>query len=831
MKARDLGLTRARSADGDETPFAILLKRYRVATGLSQEEVAERSRLSVNALSALERGARRAPHRETVAALCAALELDGAARSDLESSARRARPRGIRSDLWSDPVATNLPRQTTTFLGRRSEIVAIRQLLETYSVVTITGAGGIGKTRTALELASMCAETYFGGVWFVDLAALREPSFLVSRVAEVLNVSHDGQGALGPLLAHLASRQLLLILDNCEHLISEAARMASQILAAAPRVRILATSRERLHIGGEAVYRLPTLSVPPARANLADARRYDSVALFADRAAMAERDFVLTDTCAPLVADICRRLDGIPLAIELAAARLPTLGLFQLHDRLSNQLAFLRGGRRDATPRQQTLLATIAWSHDLLDEPERALLRRLSIFSGSWSLEAAERICAGAPLSQPGIAAALGSLVEKSLVVTEDLASLMRYRLLESMRTFAQARLLDADEQEHMARMHAHWIADVADRAHRSVGSTPHLLWLATYRPELENARVAVNWALATGNEPILAGRIIAGLRAVWNNSGQESELRAFAEALLERIDPNRHAELVARLYRAIISSHRRSGTDFGEAAIRAHDALERVADREGLGHLYGSLATSLAESGKLRLAQTASKRGLAFFHQAGVEPPIVYAAFLTSYALIAFELEDNAGAKRSLDEADALTKNSKDDFWIGYVESARGVGLYAEGKPARSLQLARSILAKRRFPANGHEEAVVYVDLAAYRIKVGDHEKGLRSARYAAALTRGRYHYNFFAALHHVAAALALTGEAVTAARTLGYLSNLGQRHGWHGTLVERGSLELLSTSLSEQLDGEEIALARSAGSALTEDELLETIGLPLLM
>jgi predicted ATPase/DNA-binding winged helix-turn-helix (wHTH) protein len=351
----------------------------------------------------------------------------------------------------SAPAARgNLPQPSVTLVGREAEPADLTTLLVEHRLVTLTGAGGMGKTRLALEVGASLHPRFPDGVWLVELAPLARPELLGETVAALFHISPQGERPATELIAEfLAASRLLLILDNCEHVIFAAAEFAQAVLARCPNIRMLATSRESLAIAGEHIYETPQLSVPPpGRIEAARALDHSAVRLLVTRAADASGQFVLTDSTAPLVAEICRKLDGMPLAIELAAARLRLLSPAELLTRLDDCLHLLTSGTRLAVPRHRTLRALIDWSHALLSEPERALLRRLGIFAGSFGLDAVSAVTAGAPADTSNLLDLMAGLVNKSLVAALPGTGPRRYRLLETTRAFALERLAESGETE-----------------------------------------------------------------------------------------------------------------------------------------------------------------------------------------------------------------------------------------------------------------------------------------------------------------------------------------------------------------------------------------------
>jgi len=334
----------------------------------------------------------------------------------------------------SNTYPNNLPPSTTSFIGREIEIAKIKALLITSRLVTLTGAGGIGKTRLSQTVAQELLTTFKDGIWLVELAPLADPALVVQAVAHALKLSEKpGQLLLTTLLERLKTNNILLLLDNCEHLIESCARLVTELLADCPNLKILTTSREGLNVRGERLYRVPSLGVPPAGNQtqplntIENLTRYEAVRLFIERAQAVNSQFQLTEKNSKTVAEICRRLDGIPLALELAAVRVKALSVEQIAKRLIDRFRLLTGGNRTDLPRQQTLRALIDWSYDLLDEKEQVLWQRLSIFAGGWTLEAAEKVCTGEPIEEWEVLDLLTQLVEKSLVVTEGENVATRY--------------------------------------------------------------------------------------------------------------------------------------------------------------------------------------------------------------------------------------------------------------------------------------------------------------------------------------------------------------------------------------------------------------------
>jgi predicted ATPase/class 3 adenylate cyclase len=394
-----------------------------------------------------------------------------------------------------EATPNNLAQQLTTFVGRKRELAEVRALLNNTRLLTLSGAGGIGKTRLSQQLAADVLDDFPDGVWFVELAPLSDPRLVPQSVAFVLGVKEEaGHPVVEALVKYAKDRRLLIVLDNCEHLVQSCAELATQLLQAGPQLKILASSRESLRVAGEATYPVPALAVPDpgTRTTLPALSQYEAVLLFVDRAAAAHPAFQLTEQNAAAVADICQRLDGIPLALELAAARVRTLSVEVIAARLTDRFRLLSGGNRTAMPRQQTLRALIDWSYDLLTEHERALLRRLAVFAGGWTLEGAEAVGSAGDIGEHDVLDLLSNLVDKSLVSMD--AEGQRYRLVETVRQYAQERLDGSGEAAATRTRHLAFYLALAETASPELVGPEQGAWLAQLDLEGENLLAAHVW-------------------------------------------------------------------------------------------------------------------------------------------------------------------------------------------------------------------------------------------------------------------------------------------------------------------------------------------------
>jgi non-specific serine/threonine protein kinase len=432
------------------------------------------------------------------------------------------------------PATYNLPRQVTSFVGRARELREIGALLDQARLLTLVGFGGIGKTRLALQMASGVVDAYPDGVWLVELAPLLDARLVPQAVASVLGVREEpGRPVLEALLTYVAGRRLLLILDSCEHLLQACAELAGELLQAAAHLKLLVTSRERLRVAGEASYPVLPLAWPEldSAISLCALGEYEAVRLFLDRAIAAQPALQLTKQNAAAVAEICRRVDGIPLATELAAARARMLPVEKIAERLRDRFRLLTHGDPRALPHRQTLRATIDWSYGLLTEPERALLQRLAVFAGGFTLEAAEAACAGGDVKAIDVLDLLTELVEKSLVVVESGAE--RYRLFDSVREYAQERLDESGDGDQFRSQHLAFYLALAEEAEPQVRGQEAGVWLARLDRERANFLAAHAWCDSAAGGGQLGLRLVCGLRNFWLHRGHmEMGLRAMAEAL-----------------------------------------------------------------------------------------------------------------------------------------------------------------------------------------------------------------------------------------------------------------------------------------------------------
>jgi predicted ATPase/transcriptional regulator with XRE-family HTH domain len=698
------------NADGGRSPFGALLRRLRLQAGISQEQLAERARVSADGVGALERGTRRAPYRETVDLLAAALGASPSETEDLHAAARRPR-RVTGGEGASAPsrIHGDLAFEASPLRGRERALADLGALIG-HRLVTIVGSGGIGKTRVAVALCNEPAVRAQGDVWFVALEALASANLVASSAARVIGAALSADVAPEAAVAHaLRGRSGIVVLDNCEHVAAGVRTLVDALLAQCPGIHVLATSRRPLSVRGEAVYRLASLDVPPPEAALsaAEALDYGAVALFVDRANAADATFHLGDEQVQLVAGICRRLDGIALAIELAAARTVALSVSSLAERLDERFRLLTAGSHTAMARQRTLSALIDWSYDLLAPAERALLDRAAVFAGGFDLPALLAVCGDAAADEYEVLDLLTSLIDQSLVIADTAALQERYRLLESTRAYATDRLDARGERQAIAHRHAEHFAAKARDADATWGTIKADRWVASVEPDTNNFRLAMEWALGASGDLALGATIAGWLQRFWSNGGLEREGGARIEQFLQRIDEAAHRTVAARLWSA------RAWLELGqrkyETAARAVRLYEDGGDDLGLADALRQRAIGALQMGRFDEAAGDNARALAIFRTSGDLRSI--AGCLDVAAMLARGRREIAQARSASEEALTLFRTIGSDG--GVASALRGLAelasLQGDMRTAIALFLeARAISQRGKYTSNIAHDAML---------------------------------------------------------------------------------------------------------------------------
>jgi predicted ATPase/class 3 adenylate cyclase len=709
---------------------------------------------------------------------------------------------GLRSDFPAlrslEELPNNLPLQLTSFVGREHEIAEIESYLRRHRVVTIVGSGGVGKTRTSLQVGANMLDGLGDGVWFVELAPLADGSMITSAIASALGIELSAGASIDTLVAVLKAKSLLLILDNCEHLVEPAARVVDALVRGCPKITVLASSRQGLGIAGEATYRMPSLSLPDAAVTAgltpSELRRFGAIALFVERAEAADQHFLLSAENAGAVADICRRLDGIAFAIELAAARVRMLTPQQLQRRLDERFRVLTGGSRTALPRQQTLRALIDWSHELLDLRERTLFRRVGIFVDGFSIEAAGAVCTDAAFDEFELFDVLASLVDKSLITTELSGAATRYRLLESTRAYALEKLTEAAETTLLAERHLRHYEELASRsleAFQAFAVDP-FEWVGG---DLENFRAAIAYALGNGH-PLSAAQL--AIAAYGADVSPSDEIVNWLERSLEEVQPG-HTVLRARLTTLIAAMLSNAGrTDrareaMGPALIGAREAGDPAT-------LFESLlqASSMTRRFPRQLDDAAAYIEEAQELLAAIETPRRRYQFLRERALALGARGDVASAIRDFTAIEDLCRAFSNESVLRSAALNSAEFEHEAGNTARAIEIALSGLPfARRRSTDTHVNHLV--NLAAYCFAAGSFVDGTSYLTAMLDIARSNPLPRIMVgiAIEQAALILALRGDRRRSRRLAAFASAEFDDIGFEREYTERVTKELLETAL----------------------------------
>lgn len=695
------------------SPFGDLLRRHRQAAGLTQEDLAEQAQMSVRGISALENGERLTPRRDTIRVLAQVLRLSERERGELEVAARGRESSSHTPDTPPDQ-SHSLPATLTSFVGRERELAEVRRLLASARLVTLTGPGGTGKTRLARQISEELRSEYADGVIFVSLAPIRDPELVASTIAQELGVKETaGRLPREMLQEYLRHRRLLLVLDNFEQVV-EAGPLIVDLLTDCAELRVIVTSRTVLHVSGEHSWSVPPMLLPDAKLQHTPQQlsQYESVALFIERARAVKSDFTLTETNAIAVAQICSRLDGLPLAIELAAARSRLLSPQAMLARLLPRLQFLKGGAHDLPQRQRTLRDAIDWSYSLLSEDEQRLFIRLSVFMRGRTLEAIEAVCN--PEGEVDVLTSLESLLEKSLLRQEEAPDgEPRFVMLETIHEYAREHLEASAEAEELRRRHAEYFLALAEEAEPELRGSQQCTWLPRLEEEHDNLRAALGWSLESGNtrtavrlgwalgmfwwihghlsegrrwmEDALArgealpehmrakALVIAGCMAFGQGDYEQSESRCEESLALLRTEGDKRVEALALGILGLTALHQ---ADYERATALFEESLElfqQLADKWGCALLIGGLGVISLYRGDYEQATALLEDSLTLSRQIG-DRPSTYGA-LYNLALVAQFFGDYVRASRLFREGLALSMEVGDKANIAYcIEGLAGV-------------------------------------------------------------------------------------------------------------------------------------------------------------
>ncbi|HUG94736.1 MAG TPA: adenylate/guanylate cyclase domain-containing protein [Pleomorphomonadaceae bacterium] len=633
-----------------------------------------------------------------------------------------------------DATPNNLPLQLTSFLGRQREVSDVLGLLSEHRLVTLTGPGGTGKTRLALQVAAEASDRYPDGVYFVALEPITRPELLLPTVAQAMGLMDPGAASVDRLAEHFGERAFLLVLDNFEQ-VDAAAPLVGELLARAPRLSVLATSRSPLRVYGERESPVPPLGLPDPRhlPELEQFTQFESVALFIERAVAVRPDFRVSSANAPAVAEVCVRLDGLPLAIELAAARVRVLTPQAILDRLSDRLGLLSGGARDLPARQQTLRGAIAWSHDLLEDDDKRVFACLSVFAGGSALEQIEEVCFEA-VNRHGALDVVSSLVDKSLLREESASGAEpRFRMLETIRQFGAEQLAASGDAEIYRQRHAASVLAFVERGAEEVMGDEGGTWLDRYELDRDNIRAAFGWAIESGATEI-ALRLLAACWRYWQMRGYLAEARGYADRALALPDATEHPKAREAALEAAGGIAYWQG-DHAAARVWYEETLDmaraRHDDRAEANAIYNLTFTYTWDPVEQKEAGRLVDEGLAVNRRLGDPPGIARA--LWARAGVYYYFKDIPAAAAALDESLAIFRDLGDRFMIAWTLYMRALALLREDQ-ARADEALREALDIFRQTDDVTGYALVFDAFAAVAAITGDTIRAMRLAGFAAA-------------------------------------------------------------------------------------------------
>jgi predicted ATPase/class 3 adenylate cyclase len=631
-----------------------------------------------------------------------------------------------------DAMSNNLPVQLTSFVGRDAEVAEIRKLLAESRLVTLTGAAGCGKTRHALQSAAELLDAFPDGAWFVDLAPVADPALVPQAIARALGLQDEtGTPAMEMIIDSLRARRSLVLLDNCEHVLAASAEAATGILLSCPAVSVLATARESLGVGGETSWRVPSLSLPDASDALDELTTSEAARLFVDRAHAACSELAFTDDDAPAIAKICSRLDGIPLAIELAAARVGVLAPDQIASRLDDHLRLLTGGSRTALERQQTLRAAVDWSHALLSDEERVLLRRLSVFAGGFTLEPCEEVCSGGAVARVDTLDLLSALVGKSLVVAVRVGRSSRYRLLETMRQYAREKLIESPDAMETRARHLAWCRALVREAEPELHGPQQVAWFQRLDEEHDNIRAALTWAIDAGDAEA-ALSMVDDVAHFWDTRGRWAEGSSWIEAALAVPGGSDRLRGWA-LFRAGLLAGLQLDIDAMDLFTREAMELGEVAgDRRLIAWSFMQVGAGAVARGLQEQANDAFDRSQQLAEELG--DMRLVAQLLSSRALPMTSVTD---AQALLQRALPVVRDLGDVGMIGYILVNLGVHASARSEYRRARILLREALEYLRPVGHKRNTAAALQALAMADFFQSDYESARPLYAEAAAILR----------------------------------------------------------------------------------------------
>jgi predicted ATPase/DNA-binding winged helix-turn-helix (wHTH) protein len=697
----------------------------------------------------------------------------------------------------------NLPAEPSSFIGRETELAEIAERLNQRALVTIAGPGGVGKTRAALKVGAEMLPRFPDGVWLVELAPVSESALVAEAVCRVLGAqAASGRDPLSVAVGFLRQKRMLLILDNCEHVLAGAADLAAAIGRSCPDLHILATSQEKLAVPGEAVFPMPSLRIPdPGSITAEEAMRSDAVRLFIERATDTLGSFVLTDEDAPHVAAICRGLDGLPLATELAAARLRMLKPAEMAQRLEKIFRLLATGSRAVPARHQTLRATIDWSYSLLAQPEQTLLRRLGVFLDGWTLAGAVAV-AGGGTDDPEpdeVFDLLSALVDKSLVVADTSGPVTRYRMLEMTRQYASEKLAESGETSGRRRMAEHLLA-VFTQAEQAWPTMPTDAFLATYCPEIDNLRSAIDWAFGAGASPSLGVALVAHAGRISEEMSLQSDLARWTAAALPHLQTAPAAQHAAVLYLHAAQQKHLGARTVPPERQKAIALFREAGDVFGLSRTLRQTAIAMGSPGDIPAEMVAMLEEAVALARP-FAPNKDLATALAHTGALHFLNAEHDMALTFNEEALAMRRKLRDRTGVlaSFINLAEL--FFLEGDTDLALRYALEADAEALACNALSTRALVLANIAGYRLSIGDFFGARAAAREALALNRalGLEDYAIIC-LEHLALAAALEGDLEAAAKLAGHTDAFYRRTGQIRDRLEQAGFERLMDLLRER-------------------------------
>jgi len=814
--------------------FGELLRFLRRKAELTQRELAIAVGYSESQISRLEKN-ERAPDESMLAArfvpalyieeeqqwVSRLLEL-GAATHSVTPEADAPQPIAD-----AKPIPHNLPIQLTSFIGREKEISELTKLFsgmeEGVRLITLTGHGGSGKTRLALQVALGLLERFPDGVWLVEFASLSDPALVPQEVAVVLGLKEEpGRTIIATLASHLAEKQVLLILDNCEHLVQASASLVASLLLACPNLHVLATSREMLGVAGEQAFYVPSLTLPETQVSLSVdvALQSEAIKLFVERSKAVAPKFILTEENVSAVVQVCRQLDGIPLAIELATARLKLMPVQQIADHIDDAFRLLTGGIRTAMPRHQTLQALMDWSYNLLTGSEKTLFRRLAVFAGGWTMEAAERVGVGEDIEASDVFDLLAHLVDKSLMQVEELGNVARYRFLETVRQYAMAKLAESGEADIVRRRHAEYYVSLDEDAFIAKPA-----WYSEMELEYDNLLAALSWSKSVRGEWELRFRLtqLFSMYSYWHGSWNES--RKWLEDAIGHPEAINFPREQAELYSGLAQVLSMQG-DY-EASEKHHTRVlsyaREVSDRPGIAWELHWLGHNAREHDDATAARARLEESVAIFQELGEEATIAMARNTLAEAAI---LQGDTGlAKSMLEENLALARKVEVVFTIGWSLNHLGHVAQLEGDFEKAIQLHEESLPLFQ-QVGSQNEGTIWAHQSLGETLLAQGKVSLAVAHFTEALTICQdlgERAGLAWCLAGLAGVAALNEEPERAAWLWGAAEALRKSIGAREAPASHATHERLKAEVRQQLGEETFNAKWAEGEAASVDEVID--------